>query len=194
VPRLYPIPHEGSAQEPGRWRHSYLDPSRTGTQFWDALRLQIELVVGPEPKAGRPDRRARVSAILDTGAYLTVFSQNIWSRFERHLIQFLAPAPQNPGVPLSVAGHRYPVRLGWIWLGVQDDEKPVGRLPAQRVLAQFAEDGGRLRQNVLVGLSESVLTGRSLSRDVTLEVDEPDPILPNVRRPTFGQVWRLMEL
>lgn len=190
MPKLYPEAVPGSREDPGRWRHAYIDPTRTGVQFWNAIRLRMTLSIGPDP-GGRGPRRLRIPAILDTGALLTVFAQEVWSVFPPTLIQFLAPAPASHSVPLSVAGHQCPVRLGWIWLGVEDDERPVGRLPAQRVLAQFAEDGGRLKRHVLVGLSHSVLEGRRLVRDTTLEVDEPEPADPGRRRPTFGQVWRL---
>jgi hypothetical protein len=191
VPRLYPAAVTGSQDDPGRWRHAYVDPTRSGVRFWVPLRLQIHLRIGPDPRRGQPDRRKGQSAIVDTGAYLTVFAQNVWSGFDAGLIQFLDPAPQTTPIPISVAGHRCPVRLGWIWLGVEDRERPVGRLPARRVLAQFAEDGGRLKRTVLVGLWESVLTGRRLVGEPTLEPDEPDPLAPARRRPTFGQVWRL---
>lgn len=189
--RVYPVAVPGSRDEPERWNYAYVDPTRSGIQFWDAVRLRVRLRIGPDPRAGQRERRKTLSAIVDTGALLTVFSQNVWSAFDPPLIQFLDPAPRTQAVPLSVAGHRCPVRLGWIWLGVEDDEQPVGRLPAQRCLAQFAEDGGRLKRTALVGLSDSVLTGRELRRQTTLEADEPDPAAPTRRRPTFGQVWRL---
>ena len=92
---------------------------------------------------------------------------------------------------MLVSGIRCPFRLGWIWVGVEDKEWTISSLPAQRVLAQFAEDGGRMKSNVLVGLSHSVLTGRRLVRETTLEADESDPAELNRRRRTFGQVWRL---
>jgi hypothetical protein len=120
-----------------------------------------------------------------------LFPSELWSKFSPNLIQFLDNPPDHPPRTLSVGGLRCPYRLGWIWLGVVDDERPASWTEARRVLAQFAEDGGRLRRTALVELSESVLTGRRLSRDTTLEADEPDPILPTRRRPTFGQVWRL---
>jgi hypothetical protein len=174
-----------------RRRRGYLDPQRSGIQFWEALRLRIGLLIGPD-RIG--SRRQEVEAILDTGAPLTLFASAVWSSFPPGLIEFLDTPPDYPQPTLSAGGVRCPYRLGWIWLGVIDNERPAATLPARRVLAQFADDRGRLRRHALVGLSESVLTGRLLSRDVTLEVDEPDPILPDRRRPTFGQVWRLVEL
>ena len=124
MPRLYPVPALGSRDEPGRWRHAYVDPTRSGVQFWNAIRLQIQLKIGPDPRRGQRDRRDFVTAFVDTGAYLTVFSQDIWSEFTPSLIRFLDPAPQSISVPLSVAGHRCPVRLGWIWLGWKIWQRP----------------------------------------------------------------------
>jgi hypothetical protein len=174
-----------------RRRRGYLEPQRSGIQFWEALRLRIGLLIGPD-RIG--SRRQEVDAILDTGAPLTLFASEVWSSFPPNLIEFLDVPPDYPPRTLSAGGIRCSYRLGWIWLGVIDNERPAATLPARRILAQFADDSGRLRRNALVGLSESVLTGRRLIRDTTLEVDEPDPIIPHRRRPTFGQVWRLMEV
>ena len=190
MPRLYPLPLPNSRDNRGRQQFSYVDPTRSGVQFWDAIRIRIDLVIGPDSPQLRGRNRRVVRAIFDTGSPLTLFPVQVWSTFT-NLIEFIDCPPGVSPRLLSVGGIKCKFRLGWIWLGVQDDERPVGRLPAQRVLAQFADDGGRLRRNVLVGLSHSVLTGRRLIRETTLEVDEPDPAILSQRRLTFGQVWRL---
>lgn len=187
LPRLYVERIVGVDERGAR---AYLDPRRSGIQFWDALRLTTHLLIGPEPRRER-DPRQLVWAIVDTGAPLTLFPERVWARLAPSFIEFVSSPPESVPPPLSVAGTRCPYRLGWIWLGVRDIEQPFARLPAQRVLAQFAEDNGRLRQNVLVGLAHSVLAGRRLVRETTLEIDEPEPADPARRRPTFGQVWRL---
>jgi hypothetical protein len=192
VPRLYVERIQGMDDD-NRAARAYIDPGRSGVQFWDALRVTTRLLVGPDQMPHR-DRRQTVWAIIDTGAPLTLFPEQVWTQFPRSMIEFLSVPADTASVSLSVAGGRCPYRLGWIWLGVIDNERPAAWLPARRVLAQFAADDGRLRRNALVGLSESVLTGRRLIRETTLEVDEPDPVLPDRRRPTFGQVWRLMDL
>jgi len=193
VPRLYPTPILEQNPDSDRDELSYVDRNRTGIQFWDALRIRIHLRIGPD--LHRPeDRRKQVRAILDTGAPLTLFPSQVWSTFPRSQIEYVDFPPGISSRLLSAGGMRCPFRLGWIWLGVEDDERPIGRLPAQRVLAQFAEDGGRLKSNVLIGLSHSILTGRRLVRETTLEVDEPNPADPRRLRRTFGQVWRLTEI
>lgn len=191
MPRLYVEPIPGSRDEPTRAAFAFVDPGRSGIQFWDALRLITILRIGPDAPRGSRDMRRRVQAIVDTGAPLTIFPDQVWSDFPPSVIRFL-DAPAN-GLPqtMVVSGVRCTFRLGWIWLGVEDAEMPVSSLPAQRVLAQFALDGGRMKSNVLVGLSHSVLTGRRLVRETTLEANELDPAEPIRRRRTFGQTWRL---
>jgi len=192
VPRLYPEPLE-SPLASFRDQLAYVDPSRTGIQFWDAIRIRIKLLVGPDFRSDRSERKV-VEAVLDTGALLTLFPFHAWTTIPRSLIEYVEFPPGVQSRSLSVGGTRCPFRLGWIWLGVRDDERPVGRLPTQRVLAQFAQDGGQIKSNALVGLSHSVLTGRRLVRETTLEPDEPDPADSTRRRRTFGQVWRLTSI
>ena len=191
MPRLYLEPIPGSRDEPTRVSFAFVDPGRSGIQFWDALRLTTILRIGHDGPRGSRDTRRRVQAIVDTGAPLTVFPDQVWSDFPPSVIRFLDVPPGGSPQTMLVSGIRCPFRLGWIWVGVEDKEWTISSLPAQRVLAQFAEDGGRMKSNVLVGLSHSVLTGRRLVRETTLEADESDPAELNRRRRTFGQVWRL---
>ena len=191
MPRLYPVPIQDDPSRIVRQELSYLDPDRSGIQFCDAIRIRINLSIGPDPRRSIVTRKKVIKAILDTGAPLTVFPFIVWSSFPASIIDYVDFPPGTSPRSLSVGGTRCPFRLGWIWLGVEDDERPVGRLPSQRVLAQFAQDGGRMKSNVLVGLSHSVLTGRRLVRETTLEAHEPDPAEPNRQRRTFGQTWRL---
>jgi len=189
--RLYPIPIREERPGSDREELAYVDRDRPGIQFWDALRIRILLRIGPDSRKPGIDRRKQVQAILDTGAPLTLFPYQVWLGFSASVIEYVDFPPGVSSRSITVGGTRCPFRLGWIWLGVEDNERPVGRLPAQRVLAQFALDGGRMKSNVLVGLSHSVLTGRRLVRETTLEANELDPAEPIRRRRTFGQTWRL---
>ncbi len=187
MPRLYPEPIPTNVEHADPNTFGFIDPSRSGVQIWDAIRIRIDLVVGRRVP-NLSNKATVVRAILDTGAPLTLFPETVWTRFPQAQIEFGQSARP---IRFSVAGIVCAFRLGWIWLGVQDDERPVGRLPPQKVLAQFAEDGGRLRSQALVGLSHSVLTGRRLVRETTLEPDEHEPADAARRRRTFGQIWRL---
>jgi hypothetical protein len=124
VPRLYVERIPGMGDE-NRAARAYLDPQRSGVQFWDALRLTTSLVVGPDPRQRRDDRRT-VWAMIDTGAPLTLFPEHVWTQFRPTLIEFVSVPPGTIPPPLSAAGVRCPYRLGWIWLGVRAEMYPRG--------------------------------------------------------------------
>ncbi len=189
MPRLYPELITTQSVAGVARPFAFVESPSGRVRFWDAIRIRMNLVIcsGPGLGEGRPV----LPAILDTGSPLTVFGDTIWPTFPPGTIEFVEAAPGAMPLQFAVAGARCPFRLAHISLGVQDDERPIGRLGAQRVLAQFAEDNGRLRTNVLVGVSHSVLAGRRLVREMTLEADEPEPADPVRRRRTFGQIWRL---
>lgn len=116
-----------------------------------------------------------VKAAVDTGAHLTIVSDNLRRALRPGVV---TPLPFAPGTPaaerlLTIAGGTYPFDLGEIWLHLEDQSG--GRLDI-RVVGKFTRDGGRLSFPLILGLRGGVLDGHRLTA-------EPDPAAP------FGQRW-----
>jgi hypothetical protein len=118
------------------------------------LRLFCDVLIGRDPPtdpAGpfvydpASDPRLRYPALLDTGAWLTIFPRRVWAEFEEQFTwlqlapEELAGRPADQHSPRSaVLGHSFSYRLGRVWVGAYDWERR--RLPAARVLAMFQEE------------------------------------------------------
>jgi hypothetical protein len=117
--------------------------------------------------------------ILDTGAYLSIIPERVWSRFRARAVTPLRFDPMMPQSQrtITVAGGVYPYELAEVPIRVHD---LAGQILDVTVVAQLTRDGGRLSIPVTLGLSGGILDGRILRA-------EPDTGAP------FGQAWQLEE-
>lgn len=129
-----------------------------------SLRLVARILIGPDPPGRAGDSRERFDAIVDTGAPLSMFPHAFWSLFPSDAYERLNPAnvPSGQTFPTGLLiGGRYEYEFGRVWVGVIDDDGR--RLPALPVVAQLMRPGHTLGRPI-IGMSESVLTGRTLTR------------------------------
>lgn len=126
--------------------------------------LTTRIEIGRISQRGMPDQRTTVlDAVVDTGAPLSSFPRNIWSIFEQQIewleLHDAGTSPVGPFV--SIAGHRYPFRLGRIVVTVADFEGR--RLTPAPILALFLDEPPGVRPPpVLLGLSRGILEGRRM--------------------------------
>jgi hypothetical protein len=176
-------------------RSLYTLPARPGETFEaPVLRLATTAVFGPDPPNVRDDRRMEVSAIIDTGAWVSVIEAVTWRILERQgLIEFLPPPAGIPQPRAVIGGARSPVRLGRVHVGLldRDGPNPPRRLKAVPVTAHLLEDpDARLPYPLILGLNGGVLDDRRLWRQVVMgwtatTYDRTDA------GPRFGQQWYL---
>jgi hypothetical protein len=165
--------------------YSYSDsgPPPT-TKRIPGVRLLAELLIGRDPQPDQPDSRRRVQGIVDTGAAVSVIPHPIWSVLPHTDYRLFPPASTSAGGPYreaSALGEKFRYQYGVLWMGVVDFRGD--RLLAVPVTAQFMlepEAGAHPLDRPLIGLLESVLTGRKLTR------------LPSPKFP-FEQEWWLQE-
>lgn len=165
--------------------YSYTDPGPppTTTRI-PGVRLLAELLIGRDPPPDRGDTRRRVQGIIDTGASVSLIPHPIWSALpptEYRLFHPANPSADGPYRVASALGATFQYQYGVLWMGVIDFRGD--RLPAVPVTAQFMlepESGTHPLDRPLIGLLQSVLTGRKLTR-------LPSPKLP------FEQEWWLQE-
>ncbi|MBA4064993.1 MAG: hypothetical protein C0501_15030 [Isosphaera sp.] len=115
--------------------------------------------------------------VVDTGSYLTIVPEKIWSYF---LPGVVTPLPFHPSMPahlrrLTIAGGTFDYDLGELVIPLRD--RRGGALDVT-VVAKFTRDGGRLNVPLTLGFRGGFLDGRVLRT-------EPDPAAPH------GQRWTL---
>lgn len=173
----------------------YTRPERPGETFEvPILRLMTTAVFGPDPADFRNDRRLEEDAVIDTGAWISVFTYDLWTRLHRQgLIEFLDPPPGVPQPRAVIGGARSEVRLGRVWVGLldRDGPNPPRRLKAVPVTAHLLQDpDARLPYPVVFGLNQGVLDGRRLWREVVMGTNGPTYDRTDAG-PRFGQQWYL---
>jgi hypothetical protein len=169
----------------------YLDHSDTGHVFRfrrpdgtpaqiPGLRLKVYInlsaLVRPGPTA---THAAFADCILDTGAYLTIIPERVWSQFRPRAVATLpfdVAMPQNLRV-ISLPGGIFPYQLAEVPIHLQDR---TGGFLDVTVVAQLTHDGGRLTIPMVLGLRGGILDSRVLRA-------EPDAAAPH------GQTWTLEE-
>ncbi len=141
------------------------------------LRAQVNLVPYIRSRGPAALQAALPECIVDTGCYLAVIPEYIWSHFHPNAV---TPLPFDPAMPayhrfVSLGGGNYPYELGELTVRLWDQSRRTMDL---RVVAQFTRDNGTLTLPMVLGLRGGALDGRIL-RGV------PDPAAP------FGQDWSL---
>jgi hypothetical protein len=126
-------------------------------------RLAVIVRIGSVPLSPFPTF-IREECYLDIGAYLSVFPQQVWTRFQT-MIEW--PAPNEEALLPTwckrfggIAGGRYNCRLGRVAVELDDFRRPKNKLGPFDILALFALDNGQIRQPPLLGLSGGVFAGR----------------------------------
>jgi len=152
------------------------------------VRLHLAITIGRDSARVSADEGKPRTAMLDTGAPLTVFPKHHWQGSARQIDRLPLVGG---GTPTGRAGgRRFSYFLGRVWVGAAD---PFGRrLPSVPVLAQFREDDpapGEPLPPILLGLWGGILEGRTLTRWTTAERYDSD--LPTLE--SFGQWWRLSD-
>ena len=168
MPRLF-VRQEASPD--GRlYSFDFIDPGPPPTiRRIPGLRLCAQVLIGPDPAPPAPELRFPIEAIIDTGAAVSVIPHRFWSRLPAGQCQRLLPA----GLPAgeahrrsNVLGRAYTYQFGRLHVGVIDSEGR--RLRAVPVIAQLIEEPDHPLDRPVFGLSESILTGRSLRRQYSV--------------------------
>jgi hypothetical protein len=141
------------------------------------LRLLVSIYIGKTnaPKSLAIERR--FSAVLDTGAPISVFPKATWRNFASEIKR--VPLVEERVLSSAAGGRRFNYILGRVWVGAVDlwDRQ----LPPIPVLAQFREDDipeGEPQPPTLLGLWGGILEGRTLTRwPVTERFDADIPTL-----------------
>jgi hypothetical protein len=106
-----------------------------------------------------------LECFVDTGAYLTVFPQNIWKEFEASIhwltAQEESELPQWCKQFRGAVGGSNSCRLGRIAVEFCDCEHPPHIIGPVDIFALFASDGGKMKRT-LVGLGGGVYHKRRL--------------------------------
>jgi len=119
------------------------------------------------------------TAIIDTGAHLSIVAEDLWRRF---IPGFVTPLPFDALTPpvlraLTIAGGTFPYTLGELTIQLEDYDHTI--LPIT-IVAKLTQDGGRLAVPLTLGLRGGFLEGRTLSA-------APDATEP------FAQAWVLQD-
>jgi hypothetical protein len=173
VPRL--IVRQETSSDGRLYSFDYVDPAAPeATRRIPGLRLLARVLFGP-------DTRPWVEAIIDTGAAISVIPHRFWSRLPPGECVRLLPA----GLPAgdthrrsNILGRPYTYQFGRLHVAVIDTEGR--RLRAVPVVGQLVEEPDHPLDRPIMGLSESVLTGRTLRRNYSA-------------RFPFEQEWWLQE-
>lgn len=144
----------------------YVDPdSPTGVRRVAGLRLIANVLIGSDPPPWTEDTRVRVEAIIDTGAGVSLIPRCFWEHLPPDQCRRFLPA----GLPVgdiccrsNILGRPYSYQFGILHIGVIDFE--ARRLRAVPVLGQLIQEEDHPLDRPVLGLSESILTGRSLRR------------------------------
>jgi hypothetical protein len=133
-------------------------------------------VLRPSPKSGQ---FAICACLVYTGSYLSVISEEIWTRFLPGIVKPLTFVPALRPIlkTLTIAGGIYPYTLGELTIQLEDRQRTI---MTTTIIAKLTQDGGRLPIPLTLGLRGGFLDGRRL-------LAEPDPLAP------FGQKWTLEE-
>ena len=177
------------------WKTTYTRTERPGEAFEvPVLRLMTTAVFGPDPADFRNDRRIEEDAVIDTGAWLSVFQYDLWHRLDRlGLIEFLEPPAGVPQPRAVIGGARSPVRLGRVYVGLldRDGPNPPRRLTAVPVTAHLLQDpDARIPYPAIFGLNGGVLDDRRLWREVVMGWDGSTYDRTDAG-PRFAQQWYL---
>jgi hypothetical protein len=157
--------------------------------------LRVTTLARVEPAPNRtPGAFRTTTALIDTGAWLSVVATDVWEEYER--VGLLERLPlESGGHAASVGGRASGYLLGRMWVSLHDFQfrQPTRELPAVPVVAQLLTNREcKLPYPLVLGLHLGVLDGRKLTREV---VPVPaGPLPPNQTTDCgawFGQEWFL---
>lgn len=133
-------------------------PQTLGSEVVCCERIRALLDIGDSQEHSK---RVRQDCIVDTGAFLSIFPQKQWERFEGDVTWLYTPGDEGeyPDWLIKVTGlgaESVDCRIGKIKLRIFDRSFAI-RTPPVEVLAKFPEDGGRYKQ-ILLGLGGGALS------------------------------------
>lgn len=195
MPRIrLSVRNDGPNPSPGR---QYLDPTHPRTvHVIPALRLMSRVGLEPNPKSWHTAVPRSVTALIDTGAWISVIERDAWEEYEHagllvrleHPTEGLTLTPTATG---HIVGHKTPYVFGKLWITVHDADKPPRpSLPCVPVIAQLLlKRRAKLPYPIILGLHLGVLDGRRLIRDPVMGYTHP--IVQTDCGARYGQEWYL---
>lgn len=168
------------------------------------LRLRTQIRMGSDPVPWDSEvnpTRPFFPALVDTGAWISVFPRSVWERFATEITWLdLNPdevsarsAEQQAPTLGGMTGGGAPYRLGCVPVAARDLWRRS--LPAIPVTAAFRLDvpSGSEGTVIVLGLWEGILQGRRLWCGPTVEAFDPDPPPGMLTHRTYGQRWWLSD-
>lgn len=173
----------------------YREPLAPGSHPDTVPVLRVTTLARIESGPRRPTSAVRTTtALVDTGAWLSVVETAAWEEYERAgLLEFLPLT--SGGHAASVGGRASGYLLGRLWISLHDFQfrQPTRTLPVVPVVAQLLTNRQcALPYPVVLGLHRGVFDGRKLTREATPVPAAPLP--PNHTSDCgawFGQEWFL---
>lgn len=150
------------------------------------LRLRTQ-VVGESPSSigSSPPMTNMFTAIIDTGAPISIIPFSIWNSFKPTLVHFPTPRLCVRGI---VGGDKYDAWIGSIWMSLSDLEGR--RMPAIRVIAHFQQQPCKYPGCILLGLGHGILEFRRIFREPVMDSVEQET---TAYSPNYYQRWWLMD-
>lgn len=187
MPRIRLRIEEETPATPCRYR----DPLAPGAGALTVPVLRLVALARIEPAPGLNGSVCVETALIDTGAWVSVIETAEWEKYERLGLLERLPLEPGGGLAASVGGRASGYLLGRIWVSLHDFRigAPPRSLPAVPVVAQLLTNPlCVLPYPLIFGLHRGVLDGRKLTREVV----PPRPsALQSDRGPHFAQEWFL---
>jgi hypothetical protein len=169
----------------------YRDPSNLAAGVVQIPLLRLGTLARIEAPPGRIGPVRVLTALIDTGAWLSVIETDAWQRLELAGLLTRLPFEGRDRHSAAIGGKATDYQLGRLWISLHDIR--LGRrshsLPAVPVVVQpLLNPDCRLPYPLVFGLHLGVLDGRRLTRRVVPPQQSP---LSTDRGAFYGQEWHL---
>jgi hypothetical protein len=166
---------EEAAASPCRYR----DPGNPSAGVLTAPVLRLTTVARIEPGPHRTAGAVRATtALVDTGAWLSVVETQAWEDYERAGLLERLPLEAGAGHSAAIGGRGSGYLLGRLWVSLYDFRpgRPPAVLPAVPVVAQLLTNRHcTLPYPLVLGLHLGALDGRRLAREPVAVPAAPRP-------------------
>jgi hypothetical protein len=174
----------------------YRDPSSPSAGVRAIPVLRLTAIARIEPSPPHQTKAVRVTtALIDTGAWLSVIETQAWEEYERAGLLERLPLEGGAGHSAAVGGRASGYLLGRLWVSLYDFRLagPPESLPAVPVVAQLLTNRQAVLPHPLIlGLHRGVLDGRKLLREPVQSSTSPIPLHHATDCGAwYGQEWYL---
>lgn len=187
MPRIRLLVSEETPVAPYRYR----DPANPTAGVFQIPVLRLSTLARIEPRPGTTAGVSTVTAIIDTGAWLSAIETSYWNDYERAGLLEHLPFEGAATRSAAIGGLATAYQLGRVWVSLHELRlgRPPRVLPAVPVIAQLLLNPRcQLPSPLVLGFHLGVLDGRKLTRRVVLP--RPSPLSTD-RGSQYGQDWYL---